>query len=160
MARLEPTMFREYDLRGRVSEEELNEYSVSIIAMAYGTMLKNRGITEAVVGHDLRLGSQELTEVAIQALRSTGVNVIFIGQVLTPLMYSAQYHFESKGGVMVTASHNPNGWLGFKLALGYSYTFGPTEMRELRELTMTENFSVGQGSLQVHDYLPIYTQDV
>lgn len=160
MARLEPTMFREYDLRGRVSEEELNEYSVSIIAMAYGTMLKNRGITEAVVGHDLRLGSKELTEVAIQALRSTGVNVIFIGQVLTPLMYSAQYHFESKGGVMVTASHNPNGWLGFKLALGYSYTFGPTEMRELRELTLAENFSVGQGSLQVHDYLRIYTRDV
>ncbi len=160
MAELEPTMFREYDLRGRLSDKELNEDSIRVIAKAYGTMLAKRGIKDCVVGHDLRTGSKELTEVAIDALRSTGTNAIFIGQVLTPLMYSAQYYYKTKGGMMVTASHNPNGWLGFKLALGYSYTFGPQEMAELKALTVSEQFETGKGELRREDYLPIYTQDV
>src|SRR5512142_3380608 len=148
MANLEPTMFREYDLRGRVNEKELNPGSVRIIAKAYGTMLRRRGITEAVAGHDFRTGSPELAQVAVEALLSTGVNVIFLGQILTPMMYSAQYHYQTKGGVMVTASHNPNGWLGFKLALGYSYTLGPKEMAELKDLTISEDFAAGEGNLR------------
>jgi len=75
-------------------------------------------------------------------------------------MYSAQYYFKIKGGVMVTASHNPNGWLGFKLALGYSYTFGPKEMEELKQLTINEEFVDGVGTLRKEDYLAIYSKDV
>lgn len=160
MAELKATMFREYDLRGLVNPDELNETSVGIIAKAYGSMLRRRGIQTCVVGHDLRTGSRELTQIAIQALLSTGVDAIFIGQVLTPMMYSAQYYYQTKGGMMITASHNPNGWLGFKLALGYSYTFGPAEMKELRELTLSEAFASGVGRLREEDYLPIYTRDV
>ena len=122
MANLKKTMFREYDLRGLVNEEEINEQSVEIIAKAYGTMLRKRGIEKTVVGYDLRLGSKELSEIAINGLLASGVNVVALGQVLTPIMYAAQYHYDTKGGMMVTASHNPNGWLGFKLALGFSYT--------------------------------------
>ncbi|MBN2547576.1 MAG: phosphomannomutase/phosphoglucomutase [Anaerolineales bacterium] len=160
MANLEPTMFREYDLRGKVSESQLNEQSVSIIARAYGTMLQKRGIGEAVVAHDLRTGSKELTQVAVEALRSTGTNVIFIGQALTPMMYSAQYYYNTRGGMMVTASHNPNGWLGFKLALGLSYTLGPAEMEELRQFTISEEFACGEGGLRQEDYLPFFTRDL
>jgi phosphomannomutase/phosphoglucomutase len=160
MANLKSTMFREYDLRGLVNDEELNAYSVEIIAKAYGTMLRQHGIATAVVGHDLRTGSKELTQVAIAGLRSTGIDVIFIGQVLTPIMYSAQYYYQTKGGMMVTASHNPNGWLGFKLALGYSYTLGPAEMKALHALTISENFATGEGGLKEEDYIPVYTQDV
>lgn len=160
MANLESTMFREYDLRGLVNEEQLNPASIEIIAKAYGTMLVNRGIGTAVVGHDLRTGSKELTAVAILGLLSTGVNVVFLGQVLTPIMYAAQYHYKTKGGMMVTASHNPNGWLGFKLALGYSYTFGPKEIKELQELTVSEKFVVGNGTLEQVDFIPAYTEDI
>ena len=160
MAKLEPTMFREYDLRGRVNDSELNEHSVRIIAKAYGSMLRQRGIKDAVVGHDLRTGSKELTEYAVQALMTTGVNVIFLGQILTPMMYSAQYYYNTMGGVMVTASHNPNGWLGFKLALGLSYTFGPKEIEELKKLTITEEFTEGEGTLREENYLPLYSKDV
>ena len=160
MAQLEPTMFREYDLRGRVNNQELNEHSVSVIAKAYGTMLRNRGIQDAVLGYDLRTGSKEMAVVATTALRATGVNVIALGRVLTPIMYAAQYHFNTKGGMMITASHNPNGWLGFKLALGLSYTLGPKEMQELRELTISEKFSSGQGSFREEDFIPTYTNDV
>lgn len=160
MANLKKTMFREYDLRGLVNTEELNPSSVAIIAKAYGTMLRQHGITTCVVGHDLRKGSKEFAEVALKSLTSSGVNAIFIGQVLTPMMYSAQYHYQTKGGMMITASHNPNGWLGFKLALGYSYTFGPAEMKELYNLTVSEDFASGAGSITRADYLPVYTKDV
>ncbi len=153
-------MFREYDLRGRVNDRELNEYSVSVIAKAYGTMLRNRGIQDAVVGYDLRTGSMEMAQVATTALRETGVNVIALGRVLTPIMYAAQYHFDTKGGMMLTASHNPNGWLGFKLALGKSYTLGPKEMQELRDLTISEKFASGQGSYRQEDFIPTYTEGV
>lgn len=160
MANLEPTMFREYDLRGRVNDEELNAESIAIISKAYGTMLRKRDIDVAVVGYDLRYGSKELSQVAVHGLLSTGLRVIFIGQVLSPILYHAQYHYKSEGGMMVTASHNPNGWLGFKLALGFSNTLGPEEMRELRDLTISEDFITGTGSLVEEDYLPIYTNDV
>jgi len=153
-------MFREYDLRGRINENELNETSVPIIAKAYGTMLRNRDITDSVVGYDLRTGSKEFTALAIEALRSTGVNVISLGLVLTPNMYAAQHHYNTKGGMMVTASHNPNGWLGFKLALGLSYTLGPEEMKELWETAISGDFAQGEGSLREEDYMPVYTKDV
>ncbi|MEN8242742.1 MAG: phosphomannomutase/phosphoglucomutase [Chloroflexota bacterium] len=160
MANLKKTMFREYDLRGLVNDEEINEDSVVIIAKAYGTMLRKRGIEKTVVGYDLRTGSKELSEIAIDGLLASGVDVVALGQVLTPIMYAAQYHYETKGGMMVTASHNPNGWLGFKLALGFSYTLGPDEMKELHQLTISEDFISGEGTREDVDYIPIFAKDL
>ena len=160
MAQLESTMFREYDLRGRVNERELNPNTVAIISRAYATMLHRRKITDAVVGYDLRSGSKELAESATEALLASGINVIALGRILSPIMYAAQYHYHTKGGMMLTASHNPNGWMGFKLASGFSCTFGPAEMKELQELTVSEKFVKGPGKLRQEDYIPIYAQDV
>jgi len=160
MAKLEASMFREYDLRGQVNDEELNEYTVGIIAQAYGTMLRQRDIDAAVVGRDYREGSEQITEAAIKGLVSTGVNVIDLGMVLTPMMYSAQYHYQTRGGVMVTASHNPSGWSGFKFALDYSKTLGPEEIQELYRLTASEQFATGSGALRSEDFLADYTADL
>ncbi len=160
MAQLEKTMFREYDLRGRVNDKELNESSVEIIAKAYGTMLRKRNIFTAVLGHDFRECSERLKEAFIKGLTSTGVNVIDLGMVLTPMMYSAQYHFKTEGGVIITSSHNPNGWSGFKLSLGYSHTLVPEEMEELRKLTISENFSAGKGNVQKESFYEIYANDI
>jgi phosphomannomutase/phosphoglucomutase len=160
MANLERTMFREYDLRGRVNDKELNKDTVRILGKAYGTMLRRRDIESAVVGHDFRKSSESLTQTALEGLVSTGVNAISLGMVLTPMMYSAQYHYETKGGLMVTASHNPSGWSGMKMALGYSYTLGPEEMKELYELTVSEDFISGEGTVQTDDFTEHYTADL
>jgi phosphomannomutase/phosphoglucomutase len=160
MANLKRTMFREYDLRGKVNDEELNEDTNRILGKAYGTMLRRRDIDSAVVGHDYRRSSERLTQAAIEGLASTGVNAISLGMILTPMMYSAQYHYETKGGLMVTASHNPSGWSGMKMALGYSYTLGPEEMKELYELTVSEDFSSGEGTVQSDDFTEHYTADL
>ena len=160
MAKLESSMFREYDLRGQVNDEQLNEYTVGIIAQAYGTMLRRRNIDTAVVGYDYRPSSEWITEATIQGLTATGINVINLGMALTPMMYSAQYHYQAEGGVMVTASHNPTGWSGFKLALGYSHTLGPVEMNELYQLTASEDFAAGSGVVRSEDFFDAYLADV
>ena len=160
MAKLESSMFREYDLRGQVNDEQLNEYTVGIIAQAYGTMLRRRNIDAAVVGHDYRQSSEWITEAAIQGLVATGINIINLGTILTPMMYLAQYHYQAEGGIMVTASHNPIGWSGFKLALGYSNTLGPIEMKELYQLTTNEEFTAGSGTVRREDFLDDYLADV
>lgn len=160
MARLKKSMFREYDLRGQVNDEELNEYTVGIIARAYGTMLRRENMDVAVIGYDYRQSSERVTEVAIEGLVATGVNVINLGMILTPMMYLAQYHYQARGGVMVTASHNPIGWSGFKLALDYSKTLGPEEMNDLYALTVSEQFATGSGTVRSEDFMADYTADV
>lgn len=153
-------MFREYDIRGRISPDELNEKSVEIIAKAHGTMLRKRRIKEAVVGHDYRPTSEKFKDVVLQGLTSTGVNCIDLGMILSPMMYSAQYHYKTKGGVIVTGSHNPNDWSGFKQATGFSHTLVPKEMKELYELTVSERFVKGEGEVRKEDFLDVYQADL
>lgn len=160
MANLKKTMFREYDLRGLVSDDELNEKSVEIIAKAYGTMLRKREINDAVLGYDFRECSEKFNEAFLRGLLSIGVNVVELGMILTPMMYSAQYHYQTKGGAMITASHNPNGWSGFKLSLGFSHTLVPEEMKELYDLTVSETFLTGQGTVRKESFTESYTSDL
>lgn len=142
---LEKTMFREYDIRGRVNDQELNARTAEWIGRGYGTFLDRRGITDMVVGYDSRFGSVEIKDGVVKGLRATGRNVIMVGMCLTPMMYWSQYRFEVKGGVMVTGSHNPKGWNGLKLAAGFSYTLVGDEIRELYGIIEQEDFVEGHG---------------
>ena len=159
MAILNQYMFREYDIRGKESDDELNVTSVTLIAKSYGTFLRKHGITMAVIGYDNRKSSEDFYHAAIDGLRSTGVNVIGIGISLTPMLYWAQYHFQSKGGVMITASHNPGGWNGLKLAYGYSYTL-IDELKEIRSVAESEKFAEGQGSFKEENIADTYIRDL
>ena len=160
MGKLNPYMFREYDIRGRETEDELNETSVSAIARAYGTFLVRRGIKKAVVGHDYRRTADEFYKVVVDGLVRTGIEVIGLGLSMTPQMYWAQYHLKSEGGVMITASHNPAGWNGLKLALGYSYTIIGDELQEIRQLADSEDFETGEGSLKEENIKAEYQMDL
>ena len=125
------SMFREYDIRGRVCDEELCPENVYKIVKAYSVYLHKRNITRSVVGYDNRKCSPSFAEAAIKALRECGIDVYFIGLALSPLAYFAQYHLKCEGAVMITASHNPDGWSGFKLANGYSKTLEPDDIKEV-----------------------------
>lgn len=116
-------IFRQYDIRGREGSE-LNPEVFELIGRAYGTYLARKNIKNTVVGRDIRATSQEFQKSATKGILSAGVNVINLGTVLTPMMYWAQYFFKTEGGVIITASHNPKGWNGAKLASGYSHTMG------------------------------------
>ncbi len=156
-------MFREYDVRGRVNEEELNEDSVSLIIKAFGTLLRgiDRGNNTVVIGYDNRSYSPRFSQVAIDAMVQCGFHVIDIGLTLSPVTYFAQYHVKSPAAVIITASHNPDGWCGFKLAHGYSKTLGPQEIKDLYAIVeQGKSLKKTGGSVEQLDVRDAYIDSV
>ena len=153
--------FREYDFRWLLGEE-INPNGFLLLGKAYGTFAKNElKETKVVVGHDFRSYSQELCRSFILGLLSTGAHVVDIGLCLTPMIYNSQYHFKTKAGAMVTASHNENGWTGLKLADGYSSTFLPDAVKQFKELLFSGKFVTGSGQYEEQqNYLHHYLKDV
>ena len=145
MPNLKKTMFREYDIRGRVNDDELNARSAEWIGRGFGTFLARRGVDDMVVGYDSRFGSVEIKDGLVKGLRATGRNVIMVGMCLTPMMYWSQYRFKVKGGAMITGSHNPKGWNGLKLGAGFSSTLVADEIQELYGIIEREDFAGGHG---------------
>jgi phosphomannomutase/phosphoglucomutase len=145
--KLKSTMFREYDIRGRETEDELNPASMNLIGRGYGTFLKRRGVETVAVGRDSRATSEEFETALIEGITSTGCDVIDIGLSTTPMLYWAQYHFGTSGGAAVTASHNPAGWNGVKLAVGYSMTTNSEQLREIYRIIETREFENGSGKV-------------
>jgi len=160
MAQIDRSMFREYDIRGRVNGNELNPTTAGWIGQAYGTFLEKRGVDTVIVGHDSRHGSKAVNDTLIAGIVSTGRHVIDIGMCLTPMMYWSQYRFDSKGGAMITGSHNPKDWSGFKLACGLSYTLIGDEIREILSSIENEKFFKGQGSLRRESVADEYAEDL
>jgi len=143
---MEKTMFREYDIRGRVSEDELNKQSVELIAKAYGTlMLRQKEMTSAVVGYDSRKCSPDFRDAVVKGLNTVGISTIDIGMVTTPVFYFSQYLLGVPFGVMITGSHNPDGWSGFKMADGYSSTLLSDDIQKIYELVTHKDFASGNG---------------
>lgn len=154
------SMFREYDIRGRVCDEELCPQSVYKIVKAYSKYLLRRNINRAVVGYDNRKCSPSFAEAAIKALRESGIDVYYIGLALSPLAYFAQYHLKCEGAVMITASHNPDGWSGFKLANGYSKTLEPDDIDEVYAILEEPDGDVKEGSYEEVDVRDAYINDI
>jgi phosphomannomutase/phosphoglucomutase len=143
---MKKTMFREYDIRGRVSDDELNEESVELIAKAYGTLMRRQHqTTSAVVGYDSRKCSPDFRDAVVKGLNSVGVSTVDIGMVTTPVFYFSQYLLGIPYGVIITGSHNPDGWSGFKMANGYSSTLLSDEIKAIYELVTGKDFDSGRG---------------
>jgi len=140
---INPFIFRMYDIRGIV-DEDLDAAKVEAIGRAYGTLLRGRDIKTAVAGRDCRLSGEEYQTAFMKGLASTGVDIINVGQVMTQMVYYGQYRFQTKGAVMVTASHNPSNFNGFKLGIDYSLTTGPNEVREIKRTIENESYFVAE----------------
>ena len=112
---LDKTIFREYDIRG-IAGESITEDVVERIGKAYGSMIAEAGGTEVSVGYDCRKSSPSFRDALCQGINSTGVDVIDIGMVTTPMVYFSTFASGVDGGVMVTASHNPSSITGLNCA--------------------------------------------
>jgi phosphomannomutase/phosphoglucomutase len=159
MADLSPTMFREYDIRGREGEE-LNEEAVSRIARAYGAWLIKRGIKRCVIGHDNRRTSESYYEAAKNSLVYSGLEVIGISMSLTPMLYWAQQYLESDGGMIITASHNPVGWNGLKLAYDRTRTILNEEIALIKKMSNANESVFGEGSFRETNIAAAYFEDL
>lgn len=159
---LKKTMFREYDLRGRESDDELNDTSAYHIARGFAAMLTKWGVKQAIVGNDARGTSQSFHDQAIKGLTESGIDVIDIGTVTTPISYWAQYYFNVKGLCMITASHNPVGWNGVKLGQDLSKTLLTAEMQELYDIIVKEQYVTPSvpGKVEKKEVIDAYIKDL
>lgn len=152
---INPHIFRAYDVRGIVGPD-VNEEVARLLGRGYGTYVRRvLGGTRVVVGHDNRASSPALSAALVDGLRSAGCDVTFVGLVPTPGLYYAAYQLGTTGGVMVTASHNPVQYNGFKLCKGY-FTLADAEIRAVRDLVMAGDFDSGRGGYAALDILPTY----
>lgn len=157
MANINPRIFREYDVRGLVGED-LTSGSVRTLGLAYGTFLRRNNVTRAVVGRDCRLSSYAYSQAIVDALLETGVDVIDVGMVTTPVLYFSRIYYGTEGGVMVTGSHNPPEFNGFKLAYGPDTLYGEG-IQEIRRTAESGEFVWGNGKVTREDPLDAYAQD-
>jgi phosphomannomutase/phosphoglucomutase len=137
------SIFRAYDIRGIVGET-LTEEVVEQIGLALGTEALARNQRTLCVGYDGRHSSPSLAAALISGLVRTGCNVINIGRVPTPVLYFATHHLETGSGVMITGSHNPANYNGFKIMLA-GETLANEAIQKLYQRIDTQNFTSGQG---------------
>lgn len=158
--KLEKTMFREYDIRGRESGSELNESSMYHIARGSARILSDLHVKEVIVGHDARGTSESFHKSAEKGFMDSGINVIDIETVTTPMSYWAQYFLKTRGLCMVTASHNPAGWNGVKLGTDLSKTLLPDEIQKLYAIIEAEEYVNGNGTRRTVDIREEYMKDL
>lgn len=150
-----PLIFREYDIRGKVSEDLTPEFT-EILGRACGTYFRERGCREVVVGRDCRLSSPLLASALIKGLLSTGCDVEDIGIVPTPVLYFNVFKRHKEAAIMITGSHNPPDQNGFKIMLGEETLYGP-KIQELYQLVKEERFLQDKpGEVRKYDIIPEY----
>ncbi len=154
MNQINPQIFREYDIRGVVGED-LNEGIIERIGKAYGSYMRRMGKKRVSLGRDCRLSSPAFAGAISDGITSTGINVIDIGMVTTPMVYFSLFNLDIDGGVMITASHNPSEYNGVKLCVGKEALFGE-EIQKIRKIAESGDFAKGAGSVETASIMDKY----
>ena len=161
--KIDPYGFREYDARW-LYEKDINQSGIENLGKGLGTQIKihtKKDNPRIIVGHDYRSYSEEIKTALKKGLLSTGCNIEDIGLSLSPMVYFAQFNLDADAVAMVTASHNENGWTGVKMGIKKGLTHAPEEMKELKEITLNEKFTKGEGNeKQIKDFDKIYKDDL
>ena len=151
-----PEIFREYDIRG-IAGRDLTSDSVEIIGRGIGTLLRRAGKQTITVGRDCRPSSDGFRDALVSGLGAAGVSVVDIGVVPTPMLYYSIFALPSEGGVMITGSHNPSEYNGFKTCIGTESIHG-SRIREIYEIIASGDFASGHGTLSRADLLIPYQE--
>ncbi len=151
---INPQMFREYDIRG-IAGKDMNADDVVLIGKAIGTYLLRQGNSNLTVGQDCRTTSPRYSQKLIQGLTETGCDVVDIGVCPTPVAYFSIRHLRKQGNVMVTASHNPPEYNGFKICSGFDSVYGE-QIQQILKYIQKNDFESGNGNVETYDVVPYY----
>lgn len=155
---INPDIFRQYDIRGKV-DADLTEDSVSVLGRAFGAYLTGAGAKKVSLASDNRLSSDGFRQIIGEELCKSGLNVTDYGVIPTPVFYSTLFMSDAGGGVMITGSHNPPEFNGFKVACGDSTIYG-REIQKIREIAENGRFTVGKGGIATGDAKTPYIDHV
>jgi phosphomannomutase/phosphoglucomutase len=153
-----PHIFRSYDVRGIVGRD-LTPEVVEILGKGYGTYIARKGAKKVSVGYDARQSSPVFCEAITRGIVSTGVDVVQIGMAATPTLYFSLFHLDVDGGIMITGSHNPPEFNGFKLGVGKTTIYGD-EIQAVLQVIQAGQFEQGQGQVTQSDVGPAYVDTV
>ncbi|KPJ72318.1 hypothetical protein AMJ52_06685, partial [candidate division TA06 bacterium DG_78] len=151
---INPTIFREYDIRG-IADTDLTDENVYLFGRGLGTYYRSHGETKVVTARDVRISSPRITATLQRALNDAGCDVIDIGIAPTPVFYFSLFHYDVGSGVMVTASHNPKEFNGFKINKYKSSIYGQ-EIQKVKRVINENKFVSGKGNIEERDIFPHY----
>jgi len=152
--KFDPTTLREYDIRGIVGKT-LNPADAIAIGRSFGTLLRRAGGTRAAVGYDGRHSSPLLEAALVEGLTASGIDVVRVGLGPTPMLYYAEAVLEVDGGIMITGSHNPPDYNGFKMVFQHRPFFGD-DIQKIGEMAATGDWLDGEGSTTNTDIVDMY----
>ena len=155
---LNDNIFRANDIRG-IAFKDLTEDVVFSLGRALGTEAIKRSNKEFIIGRDGRVSSPTLFEWLSEGVISTGCNVIDIGIVPSPVFYHSTFHLSCSSGVIITGSHNPADYNGFKILFDNNST-SSKEIQSLKETIKVQEFVLGKGSVQSIDVVESYIDEV
>ena len=156
---LSQNIFREYDIRG-VTGKDLTPDVARLVARGYAAFLNDAGVKgEIAVGRDNRPSGNALHAELVAGLLESGLDVVDIGVVPTPLAYWAQHKLNVAGGIQITGSHNPPEFNGFKLGMGTRSIYG-RDIQRIYEIALGGKFPSGKGTLREEAVIDRYIEDV
>lgn len=158
MNKLPHEIFKAYDIRGIVGKT-LTTDIIRVIGHSIGSEAQARGLTSIAIGRDGRLSGSELSHSLAEGIQKSGINVLDVGMVATPMLYLAAHELCSYSGVMVTGSHNPPDYNGLKIVLG-GETLAAESIQNLRIRIEKNNLVSGEGSYSKQDIAEMYLKRI
>lgn len=154
------SIFREYDIRG-IADSDLSDEVVGNIGFSFASMLIENGLSTISIGRDCRKSSERIFRVLSEALLKSGINVVDLGMITTPVLYFSLYGLKVDGGIMITASHNPSDYNGFKAAIGKN-VLSSEQIQDLKERILIGKYVSLEvrGSLNEFDIIQDYKEDI
>ncbi|HIC77071.1 MAG TPA: phosphomannomutase/phosphoglucomutase [Candidatus Dadabacteria bacterium] len=154
------SIFREYDIRG-IAGKDLNHEVVEMIGLSFGSMIIENGLKKISIGRDCRKSSDWIFDSLSKGIIRTGVDIIDLGLVTTPVLYFSLYGLDVDGGIMITASHNPPNYNGFKAAIGKD-VLSSKQIQDLKDKIIGRSFRISEtkGQIVKFDIYELYMADI
>lgn len=153
---MNPKVFREYDIRGIV-DDEIRDEDVVFLGKAFGSYMANERKNRVVLGRDCRVSSDRYRDLLVEGMLAAGLDVMDVGVCPTPVLYYAIRHLQRDGGIMITASHNPPEYNGFKVCNGFD-TISGAEIQKLHSIMDRKDYVTGRGQIDHYDIITPYTE--
>lgn len=156
---INPNIFRQYDIRG-IYGTDLNEDVAYTIGKAFGSFVHDLGESKVVLGHDNRQSHSELYPALMQGILDSGINVLSLGLVTTPMHNFAKIYYNVNAGIMVTASHNPKEYNGFKMSIEKETSLYGEDLSSFKHYLDCYDFYDGKGCVIEEDVMPYYVENL
>ncbi len=155
---LKQGIFREYDIRG-IADGELLDDDVECLGRALGSYLTRHSGSTIALGRDCRLSGERLHDALLKGLMAAGCHVLDVGIVPTPVLYYSAVHFKTSGAIMITGSHNPSEYNGFKSVCGTGSLHGQS-IQDIYKMIQSGDFNAGVGSVEEVDAVTPYVDEI